>query len=43
MSLPDLPLDVAPEVEAAPLKAVPYFAWDNREAGDMLVWLRDKA
>jgi hypothetical protein len=23
------------------LKAVPYFAWDNRVEGDMLVWLRE--
>ncbi|AGB45342.1 hypothetical protein Mesau_02961 [Mesorhizobium australicum WSM2073] len=23
------------------LTAVPYFAWDNREPGEMLVWLRD--
>jgi DUF1680 family protein len=23
------------------LTAIPYFAWDNREAGEMLVWLRD--
>ena len=30
-----------PRTEPAALKAVPYFAWDNREAGDMLVWLRD--
>ncbi|WP_348629033.1 hypothetical protein [Mesorhizobium sp. M7A.F.Ca.CA.004.10.1.1] len=20
---------------------MPYFAWDNREPGEMLVWLRD--
>ena len=24
----------------APIKAVPYFAWDNRSPGEMLVWLR---
>ena len=30
-----------PHTERATLKAVPYFAWDNRDAGDMLVWLRD--
>lgn len=23
------------------LKAVPYFAWDNRTSGDMLVWIRE--
>ncbi len=28
------------KAEAAPIKAVPYFAWDNREPGEMLVWLR---
>jgi DUF1680 family protein len=32
-----------PATERAALKAVPYFAWDNRDAGDMLVWLRDGA
>ena len=26
---------------SAKLKAVPYFAWDNREPGEMLVWLRE--
>ncbi|TGQ63904.1 glycoside hydrolase family 127 protein [Mesorhizobium sp. M00.F.Ca.ET.186.01.1.1] len=25
----------------ARLTAIPYFAWDNREPGEMLVWLRD--
>jgi len=24
-----------------PIKAVPYFAWDNRAPGEMLVWLRE--
>ena len=28
------------KAEVAPIKAVPYFAWDNREPGEMLVWLR---
>jgi DUF1680 family protein len=28
------------KTEAARIKAVPYFAWDNREPGEMLVWLR---
>ena len=23
------------------LTAIPYYAWDNREPGEMLVWLRD--
>ena len=22
-------------------KAVPYFAWDNRQEGDMAVWIRE--
>ena len=28
---------------AAPVRitAVPYFAWDNRAPGEMLVWLRE--
>jgi len=30
-----------PAREPARLKAVPYFAWDNRAPGDMLVWLRE--
>ena len=30
-----------PTTERSPLKAVPYFLWDNRGSGDMLVWLRD--
>jgi uncharacterized protein len=28
------------KTEAARIKAVPYFAWDNRTPGEMLVWLR---
>ena len=27
-------------MEPAYIKAVPYFAWGNREPGEMLVWLR---
>ncbi|AGB41651.1 hypothetical protein Halha_1714 [Halobacteroides halobius DSM 5150] len=27
--------------EPIKIKAVPYFAWDNRELGEMLVWLRE--
>ncbi|WP_413988974.1 glycoside hydrolase family 127 protein [Labrys okinawensis] len=30
-----------PRRTSADLKAVPYFAWDNREPGEMLVWLRE--
>jgi DUF1680 family protein len=29
-----------PKAEIASIKAVPYFAWDNRGPGEMLVWLR---
>jgi DUF1680 family protein len=32
-----------PEAADIELKAVPYFAWDNREPGEMLVWLRRAA
>jgi len=27
----------------APIKLVPYCVWDNREPGEMLVWLREQA
>jgi DUF1680 family protein len=27
--------------ESVALQAVPYFAWDNREPGEMLVWIRE--
>jgi hypothetical protein len=29
-----------PRLEPAPVIAVPYFAWDNREPGEMQVWSR---
>lgn len=29
----------AARAEPAPFTAIPYFAWDNREAGDMVTWL----
>ncbi|MGH7455281.1 MAG: glycoside hydrolase family 127 protein, partial [bacterium] len=28
--------------EICSLQAVPYFAWDNREPGEMLVWMREE-
>ncbi|TDF98696.1 glycoside hydrolase family 127 protein [Paenibacillus piri] len=28
------------ERAAAPVKAIPYFAWSNREPGEMTVWIR---
>jgi hypothetical protein len=30
-----------PQTAPVRLRAVPYFTWDNREAGPMLVWLRE--
>ncbi|MDG3007875.1 glycoside hydrolase family 127 protein [Paludisphaera mucosa] len=41
---PDLPWDrtlyqAAPAGEPAPIRAVPYYAWDNRKPGPMKVWL----
>ncbi|WP_404927799.1 glycoside hydrolase family 127 protein [Mesorhizobium sp. ORM16] len=30
-----------PSARQTRLTAIPYFAWDNREPGEMLVWLRD--
>jgi len=32
--------DDPPRRTPAMIKAVPYFAWDNRDAGEMRVWLR---
>ncbi|MBB4000880.1 glycoside hydrolase family 127 protein [Aureimonas pseudogalii] len=32
----------APMREAASLRAVPYYAWDNRAEGEMLVWVRQE-
>jgi DUF1680 family protein len=28
--------------QAVQIKAIPYFAWDNREAGEMRVWIRSE-
>ncbi len=33
----------APRLRPATLKAIPYYAWDNREAGAMQVWLPEVA
>ena len=30
-----------PVYSHAHFKAVPYFAWDNRQEGDMAVWIRE--
>lgn len=35
--------DRAPDQDAATITAVPYFLWDNREPGEMRVWLRRAA
>ena len=32
-----------PATEAMAITAIPYFAWDNREAGEMQVWIREAA
>ena len=32
-----------PQRETATLKAIPYYLWDNRAPGEMLVWLRREA
>jgi DUF1680 family protein len=37
---PDL-LEGVVVVEGKGIKLVPYFAWDNRDAGGMAVWLRE--
>ena len=40
---PDAPLyrTAPPQMLPATLKAVPYYAWDNRGLGEMQVWLRE--
>jgi uncharacterized protein len=30
----------APEKIPSEIKMIPYYAWDNRTPGEMLVWLR---
>ena len=27
------------ETEAVPVRAIPYYAWDNRDPGAMTVWI----
>ncbi|QDZ12814.1 glycoside hydrolase family 127 protein [Devosia ginsengisoli] len=34
--------DKAPHTEAEQARLVPYHLWDNREPGEMLVWLRER-
>jgi DUF1680 family protein len=33
----------APTLETTRVTAVPYFAWDNRDSGEMQVWVREEA
>jgi uncharacterized protein len=30
----------APAIKPCEIKMIPYYAWDNRVPGEMLVWLR---
>lgn len=34
--------DKKPEYEEVNITAVPYYAWNNRESGEMIVWLNSK-
>ncbi|GCE09709.1 glycoside hydrolase family 127 protein [Dictyobacter aurantiacus] len=31
-----------PQMQETPLTAIPYYAWDNREPGEMRVWIREQ-
>jgi DUF1680 family protein len=31
-----------PTCSRAPIRAIPYYAWDNRAPGEMLVWMRSR-
>jgi len=33
---------IALEREEVALRAIPYFAWGNRQPGEMLVWIREE-
>ncbi|CAM4012471.1 hypothetical protein COLU111180_19445 [Cohnella lubricantis] len=35
--------DAGEEIEALTLTFIPYFAWANRGAGEMQVWVREAA
>jgi DUF1680 family protein len=30
------------EVKSVPIKAIPYYAWDNRAPGEMIVWIPER-
>jgi DUF1680 family protein len=32
----------APQKRPVEVKAIPYYVWDNRESGEMLVWIRSQ-
>ena len=34
-------IDENPEYEDKDLLWIPYYAWDNRHTGEMMVWVRD--
>ena len=31
-----------PTSQERPLVAIPYYAWDNRQPGEMRVWIRER-
>jgi len=35
------PIDIEYNTEKIKIKAVPYYTWSNRKAGEMLVWIRE--
>jgi len=35
------PIDIEYNTEKIKIKAVPYYAWNNRKPGEMLVWIRE--
>lgn len=38
----NLYLEALPRRKSYPFKAIPYYAWDEREAGQMRVWIRSR-
>ena len=33
--------EIRPKQKPVPIRAIPYFAWNNRGVGEMLVWIRE--
>ena len=33
--------EIPPRLEAVKVKAIPYFLWNNRDPGEMLVWMKE--